>query len=280
LIIAVLLLASCIPKRRYDDALAEQEHLRTQVEQCTDDKAKLDDTVSRLQSELKASEGALEETNRKLAEKIAEAGALQEDIESMRAALQDAEVRKARADATLAEYKDLVARFQSLIDAGTLQVKVIDGRMVVQLATDILFPQGSATLSSDGRAAVQEVAQVLAAIPGRAYQVAGHTDSVPISTDRFPSNWHLGAERAIAVVQLLVDSGLQPERVSAASYAEFQPVDTNRTKEGRAHNRRIEITIVPDLSALPGYEELQGLTDGASADTGQPAASPAGSGAP
>lgn len=278
LIIAILLLSSCIPKRRYNDALAEQERLHSQVEQCSADKARLGDTVSKLQTELKASEGALEETNRKLAEKITEAGALKEDVDSMRTALQDAEVRKARAEAAIAEYKDLLSRFQSLIAAGTLQVKVIDGRMVVQLATDILFAPGSATLSPQGRAAIQQVAQVLAAIPDRQYQVAGHTDSVPISTDRFPSNWHLGAERAIAVVQLLIGSGLQPERVSAASYGEFQPVDTNRTKEGRAHNRRIEITVVPDLSELPGYDELERLTEGHASgaeDQGTPAPQPA-----
>ena len=107
------------------------------------------------------------------------------------------------------------------------------------------------------------VAAVLASIPDRQYQVGGHTDSQPIATERFPTNWHLGSERAISVVEVLVAGGLAPERVSTASYAEFKPLDTNRTKEGRANNRRIEIVVVPDLSTLPGYEELEGLTQGA-----------------
>jgi chemotaxis protein MotB len=251
-----------VPKGRYDDALAEQERLRAEVEQYSGEAARLADTVSRLESELRASEVALEETNRKLAEKMAEAGALQEDVEAMRRALQDAEMRKARADAALREYRDLVSRFQSLIDAGTLEVKVIEGRMVVELATDILFAPGSATVSTEGTRALNEVSTVLASIPDREYQVAGHTDSVPIATERFPTNWHLGSERAISVVEVLVAGGLAPERVSTASYAEFQPLDTNRTKEGRASNRRIEIVVVPDLSTLPGYEELEGLTQG------------------
>jgi len=263
LAIAVLLLSACVPKGRYQDALAEQESLRVQVDKLEARNTQLSDTLGRLETELEASEAALEETNRKLAAKVAEAGELQEDVEEMRIALQDAEMRKARADAALREYRDLVTRFQSLIDAGTLQVKVIDGKMVVELATDILFSPGSATLSSKGTRAVKDVAAVLASIPERHYQVAGHTDSVPIATDRFPSNWHLGSGRAISVVQLLVASGVSPERVSAASSSEYQPVDTNRTKEGRAANRRIEIIVVPDLSTLPGYDELEALTEGA-----------------
>jgi chemotaxis protein MotB len=263
LAIAVLLLGACVPKARYQDALAEQESLRVQVDGLETRNAQLTDTLTRLKTELEASEAALEETNRKLAAKVAEAGELQEDVEEMRAALQDAEMRKARADAALREYRDLVTRFQALIDAGTLQVKVIDGKMVVELATDILFAPGSATLSPEGRRAVHDVATVLASIPERHYQVSGHTDSVPIATDRFPSNWHLGSGRAISVVELLVESGLSPDRVSASSYSEYQPVDTNRTKEGRAANRRIEIIVVPDLSTLPGYDELEALTEGA-----------------
>ena len=71
-----------------------------------------------------------------------------------------------------------------MIDAGTLQVKVVDGRMVVALATDILFAAGSATLSADGQSAVEQVASVLAGIPDRNYQVAGHTDDRPIANEK------------------------------------------------------------------------------------------------
>ncbi len=262
LLALAMLLAACVPKGRYDAALAEQQVLAGDVERLAAASARLEDQVKRLQSELEASESALEETNRKLAEKIAEAGMLQGDIAAMREALKDAELRKARADAALAEYRDLVARFQALIDAGTLEVKVVDGQMLVQLATDVLFPPGSATLSAEGATAVREVAEVLAGIVGRRYQVAGHTDSVPIATERFPSNWQLGAERAISVARLMVEAGLPPERVSAASYADHQPVGTNRTPEGRKANRRIEIVVVPDLSLLPGYEALEALTQG------------------
>jgi chemotaxis protein MotB len=61
------------------------------------------------------------------------------------------------------------------------------------------------------------------------------------------------------VVKALLDGGLPPDRVSAASYADARPVESNDTPEGRAANRRIEIVVVPDLSGLPGFEELKNL---------------------
>jgi chemotaxis protein MotB len=131
--------------------------------------------------------------------------------------------------------------------------------MVVNLSSDILFPSGSAAVSKDGKAALVEVAQVLAQIPDRKFQVEGHTDNVPIKTDAFPSNWELASARALVVTKTLVDAGLPASRVSAASFGDTKPSASNGTQEGRAQNRRIEIVVVPDLSSLPGFEELQRL---------------------
>jgi chemotaxis protein MotB len=156
------------------------------------------------------------------------------------------------------EFRSLLARFRALIDAGKLKVRIVDGRMVVVLATDVLFGSGSATLSKEGRSAVSEVAQVLASIPRRGFQVEGHTDAVPIATAQFASNWELAAARAITVTRAMVEAGLPATRVSAASYADTRPVASNGA-DGKAQNRRIDITIVPDLSALPGFDELNRL---------------------
>jgi chemotaxis protein MotB len=182
---------------------------------------------------------------------------LQANVNEMTLALADLEKRRAQAEARVNEFKNLLARFKSLIDAGKLKVKIVDGRMVVVLATDILFASGSASLSKDGKAAIGEVAQVLASIPNRSFQVEGHTDNVPIATQQFPSNWELAAFRATNVVKAMIESGMPKDRISAASYADTKPVGVNDMPEGKALNRRIEITIVPDLSSLPGFDELQ-----------------------
>lgn len=175
------------------------------------------------------------------------------------AALKELEERKVAAEKRIAEYRELLSKFKNLIDSGKLRVRIIDGQMIVELATDVLFPSGSAVLSAEGKAAVVEVTQVLASIPGKKYQVAGHTDNVPIRTAKYPSNWYLAFDRAHSVLQAMVESGMPMTRVNAASNGEFRPTAANDSDETRAKNRRIDIIVVPDLSELPGAEELQKL---------------------
>jgi chemotaxis protein MotB len=83
--------------------------------------------------------------------------------------------------------------------------------------------------------------------------VAGHTDIAPITTETkktFPTNWELSAARAIAVVKLLVQEGVDPNMLSAAGYSLYDPVASNATADGQAKNRRIEITLVPQVAQL------------------------------
>jgi chemotaxis protein MotB len=197
-----------------------------------------------------------------LANVVRDRSQLRQSVEDMERALAELSARKAAADRRIAEFRNLVSRFQSLIDAGRLRVRIVDGRMVVELATDVLFASGSARLSDEGRAAVKEVAEVLAELSGRRFQVEGHTDNVPIRTAQFPSNWELASARALTVVHAMVEGGVPPENVSGASFGEHKPTAENETPEGRAANRRIEIVLLPDLSTLPGFEELQRISTG------------------
>lgn len=187
-------------------------------------------------------------------------GQLKNSLEDMKKAMEEMRAREEEQKKRLQEFQDLTARFKKLIDAGTLSVRMIDGKMVVSLGSDVLFPSGSAKLSGQGVSTIKDVTTQLAAI-GKSYQVEGHTDDVPISTAQFPSNWELASARALTVVKTMADAGMPAERVSAASFGKFHPVADNKTKEGKASNRRIEIVIVPDLSSLPGYEELQKVSD-------------------
>lgn len=218
-------------RARHERLEAEQARLQTQLEALNAEKAKLLTDKSRLQA--------------------AE--------EEMRRALSEMEQRKAQVEARVDEYRNLLSRFQALIDAGKLKVRIVDGQMVVQLATDVLFASGSADLSREGRDAIVEVTAILASIPDRTFQVAGHTDDVPIRTSRFRSNWELAFERAITVVRTMIDNGMPAPRIGATSYGEFRPTTPNTSDAGRAQNRRIEIIVVPDLSTLPGTEELERL---------------------
>ena len=271
LLLCTLLAGCVVPRARYR-ALAEAEQrdaraaaidlaaMRHRADRLSVDlraeTTRAGDLSARLAAEQASLERARSDFAREKAELLKDKSRLRESMDELQHALADLERRRSAAEARVAAFRDLLDRFAELIDAGTLQVKIIDGRMVVQLATDVLFASGRADLSDDGAAALDRVAAILASIPDRRYQVEGHTDDVPIQTARFPSNWELAAARAIGVARRLVDGGVEAERVSAASFGEHRPAASNDSKEGRAANRRIEIVVVPDLSDLPGTEEL------------------------
>src|SRR5690606_14177142 len=147
-------------------------------------------------------------------------------------------------------YEETLGRFQSLIDGGRVSVNIVRGRMVIQLPQDILFSSGSATVGAEGRATLAEIGGVLSELTDRAFQVEGHTDNVPISTDRFPSNWELSSARALSVVRVLIQAGVAPANVSGAGFGEFQPVASNDDAESRRRNRRIEIVMLPNLDVI------------------------------
>lgn len=186
-------------------------------------------------------------------------GQLRSSLDEMKKAMDEMRGRQAEQKKRLQEFEDLTKRFKKLTDAGALSVKIIDGKMVVSLGSDVLFPSGSAKLSAAGLEAIKEVTTQLKSIPGKAYQVEGHTDNVPIATAVFPSNWELASARALNVTRSMIEAGMPAERVSAASFGDTHPVKPNDSAEGKAANRRIAIVVVPDLSTMPGYDELNKL---------------------
>jgi chemotaxis protein MotB len=89
-------------------------------------------------------------------------------------------------------------------------------------------------------------------VGNRHFQVAGHTDNEKISKSFFASNWELSTARAIQVVEVLVTDGVKPTLLSAAGYGEYDPIAPNTTPAGRSRNRRIEITLQPNIEELVG----------------------------
>jgi chemotaxis protein MotB len=235
--------------------LSEEAHARALARQI----ASLQRMLEAKRHELNELERRVTDTQAELAEVVRKRARLEASVARMTQAIAELAQRRAAADRRVAEYRDMLTRFSSLIDAGKLDVRIVDGRMVLTLPMDILFASGSARLSGEGRQSLLEVGAGLATIPEKRFQVEGHTDNVPISTDRFPSNWELASARSLVVLHTLLSAGLAPEQVSAASFGEFKPRADNRSDEGRASNRRIEIVVVPDLTGLPGFEELEKL---------------------
>lgn len=161
--------------------------------------------------------------------------------------------------------KRLLDRLKGVIEAGDLAVRIRQNRMVLTLPSAVLFQSGKADLSDKGKNTLVSVAEVLKDIKNRSFQIAGHTDKDPVGEDNpYKTNWHLSSARAIEVLRYLKEKGISARKMSAAGYAHFQPVGSNKTEKGKARNRRIEITLMPNLAELPDLSRLEkklGLTE-------------------
>jgi chemotaxis protein MotB len=166
------------------------------------------------------------------------------------------ELRKWKGDAAkrMQTFRDMSAKLQKMVDAGKLGVRVRDGRLVMRLPQDVLFPSGSADLSREGELALMEVAIILKEFPERRFMVAGHTDNQPVK-ETYKDNWELSMARALVVTRFLVEAKMKAHNIVAAGYGEYDPIAKNSTPEGRRENRRIEIVLLPDLSELPTLPE-------------------------
>lgn len=161
--------------------------------------------------------------------------------------------------------KRLLDRLKGVIKAGDLAVRIRQNRMVLTLPSAVLFQSGKADLSDKGKETLDSVAEVLKEIRNRSFQIAGHTDKDPVGDDNpYKTNWHLSSARAIEVLRYLKEKGVSARKMSAAGYARFQPVGSNKTVKGKSRNRRIEITLMPNLAELPDLSRLEkklGLTE-------------------
>jgi chemotaxis protein MotB len=240
IVVLTFFIQGCVSKAAYkklqDESLTTQTKLQDELD--TEKQKKTEDelVINDLQQKLGKISTNKAEVDRSLAE--------------TRQALSELSVRKAEMENQLKEFKNLTVGLKSMIDTGSVKVQFVKGRMVVTMGSDVLFHSGSAHLSSEGEGAIKKVTQQIALISGKDFQVEGHTDNVPINTKEFPSNWELASARAVNVVNTMIDSGMSPERVSAASYADTRPETSNETPEGRTQNRRIDIVVIPDLSKL------------------------------
>jgi len=124
-----------------------------------------------------------------------------------------------------------------------LAVREEKNSLHLSLNERLLFEPGSADLQPSAHELLKGVSDVIRATEVT-MRVEGHTDSMPISTQKFPSNWELSVARAVSVVKGLSAYGISPGRLSAAGYADSRPVASNATEEGRAMNRRTEIILV------------------------------------
>jgi chemotaxis protein MotB len=241
LLLAVAVAGCGVSKSEFESKSQEAETAKQQAEAAKKQ-------LAQVQQQLASDDQQITELKNSLG--LAQSQAITDD---QKAQLEEAKhaVEEAQARGKLLE--DLSAKFKQMIDAGRLKITTRHGRIVLQLHDDVLFDAGEADVKPDGKKAVAEIAATLRGVGGRRFQVAGHTDAEPLTAatkKKFPTNWELSTARAIAVVKLLTQEGIDPGMLSAAGYGPYDPVASNGTSDGQAKNRRIEISLVPNVAQL------------------------------
>lgn len=216
--------ASCVSTDTYRKKEAEADAAKARG-------AELENELAARQDELEASRARTKE----LETRVDELSSSKSKLESAKAELE----RKSD------EYERMASALRSQIAAGRVELTELRGRVTVKMKDKILFSSGSASIGKEGQEALAAVAGVLKDVEGKLIRVEGHTDDVPVGGKTFASNWELSTARALAVVRFLQDAGVEPTRLAAAGYGEFQPIAPNDTPEGRSLNRRIEIVLAP-----------------------------------
>ncbi len=230
-----------------DNALLKEqfEKLKTEAAGLSKDKQALTIDKKQLEDVLKAKSDTLSQNISDLRQKVSdlekENGKLKEDIIALQ------KVKEEKVKEVSSTYEQLLSNMKNEIAQGQVVISELKGKLTVNMEAAILFDSGKADVKPAGLGILGKMIDTLKGVTDKAIRIEGHTDNVQISgglTRVFPSNWELSAARAINVTKFLQQQGLDPAFLSVAAFAENKPVADNSTSEGRAKNRRIEITLV------------------------------------
>jgi chemotaxis protein MotB len=148
------------------------------------------------------------------------------------------------------QLKDAISNALHNFEGKGLTVEHKNGKIYVSMENKLLFNSGSWAVGSEGKKAVQQLANVLSENPDINVLIEGHTDDDPYSGNTIIDNWDLSVKRATAIVRILESNNVNPKQITAAGRSEFIPIETNETVEGKAKNRRIEIILTPNLDEI------------------------------
>lgn len=147
----------------------------------------------------------------------------------------------------LPSLRQLTKDLDEEVKTGKLEIRMEPRGMVISLRQSAFFPSGEDVVDKANMSTIKKVAEAIHSVPN-AIQLEGHTDSVPIHSVLFKSNWELSCARAISVMEALCNGfDLKRDRFSVVGRAEINPIDSNDTPEGRARNRRVDVIIVNSL---------------------------------
>jgi len=247
-------------------AEAERDSLRQQMSGVGGGLADKDSQIAGLTAELAAQEELSSEASAMVALLNQQLAALRTQIGALEQALEASETRDTESRTRIADLgrrlnlalaqrvqdlsryrSDFFGRLREIL-ADRSDVRVVGDRFVFQ--SEVLFSAGQANISEQGGEEIAKLGEALLQLEKEippeinwVLRIDGHTDRRPIATSQFPSNWELSAARAIAVAKYLVAQGVSPNRLVAAGFGEFTPIDPGDSEEAYRRNRRIEFKL-------------------------------------
>jgi chemotaxis protein MotB len=265
-----------------DELLASKKALEANLENLKNDYAALknkklilENEFSSLQTKHKNLEESYDalstQSSKKLAEQAQKNQELLAELEAKELKLAAENSRLEKLQKELKQRSEQIDELESLINAKEAQMQQLknaisnalhnfegkgltvvhkNGKIYVSMENKLLFNSGSWAVGIEGKKAVEQLANVLAENKDINVLIEGHTDDVPYTGSTLIDNWDLSVKRATAIVRILENKGVDPTQITAAGRSKFVPVDTNKTAEGKAKNRRIEIILAPNLDQI------------------------------
>ncbi|UGU14263.1 OmpA family protein [Sinomicrobium kalidii] len=250
-------------QKAHDDAVSERDRLRQEYTAAKKNLENLQESYNALE---KNSSAAIAENSKKNRELLAELETKENALARESARLEELkkqlEARSRRVDElesliaskeeAMKNLKDAISKALLDFEGNGLTVEHRDGKVYVSMENKLLFESGSWAVGSEGRRAVAELGKVLAQNPDISVLIEGHTDNVPYrGNGQIQDNWDLSTKRATAIVHILRENpNINPQNLTAAGRSEYAPVATNKTTQGKAKNRRIEVILTPKLDEV------------------------------
>ena len=245
----------------FDELVAKKKIVDNELESLRTKYNNLDESYNVLssQSSKKLSDQAkknqqllleLETKEQKMALESARLEELQKELNSRSEQINELQALIDAKEAQMQQLKNAISSALHNFEGKGLTVVHKNGKIYVSMENKLLFNSGSWAVGSEGKKAVEQLATVLSNNSDINVLIEGHTDNDPYRGNTVLDNWDLSVKRATAIVRILKNKGVNPTQITAAGRSEFVPVDTNKTKEGKAKNRRIEIILAPNLDQI------------------------------
>ena len=229
----------------------KNQSLQSQLEDAVAERDKLKVAYDQLQKEY----GSLEKnSDQAIKAEIERLNSLKKELDGKSSRVAELEGKLAAQDKNLRNLKESLSKALFEFEGKGLTVEQKNGKVYVSMENKLLFPSGSWTVSSEGKNAVEQLAEVLAKNSEISILIEGHTDNDKIMGNLgggITNNWDLSTKRATAIVNIIEQTnGIDKKNLTAAGRSEFAPIASNSSATGKAKNRRIEVILTPKLDEI------------------------------